>query len=285
MFFSNSVLRVLRHGPLAPQDADQQRATLGGRAALLLFVVAVPLIHWAAVFAAGPISPGLALLSSSLIVLAVALNGAAAATLGASYDRLVVPVTLTTRGVYSVVRHPIYLSYNLLFTGFCLAHGAQAAAATALAICTAHFGLRAAAEDRMLLDAFGPAFSRYQSAVPAFLPFGALLLKIAAAGPGVFLAFALVVEGLCALHRGPLAVRYDGRMIGAEARFAEALHRVAARSPSAATPLPPGGGSRSGDSQSFVSSDVVLPPPPSKKGGGDSPAPPLAKKKLVVPPR
>ena len=61
---------------------------------------------------------------------------------------------------------------------------------------------------------------------------------------------ALVVEGSCALARGPLAARFDGSLIGAEARFAEAI-KVQQR--------------KRGQRAGGVSEAPLLPPPPAKK--------------------
>jgi hypothetical protein len=47
LFFGGGTLaRQLRHGPLAARSDDAQRATKGGRFALAIFVVAIPLLHW-----------------------------------------------------------------------------------------------------------------------------------------------------------------------------------------------------------------------------------------------
>ena len=56
-----------------------------------------------------------------------------------AYDRVVVPERLVTKGVYSFVQHPIYVSYMLLFSGFCLSLHSAPSALLILAVCAAYY--------------------------------------------------------------------------------------------------------------------------------------------------
>jgi protein-S-isoprenylcysteine O-methyltransferase Ste14 len=86
---------------------------------------------------------GYDLLGSTCLALATWLNWAAARALGLSYDRLVVPAGgLVTTGVYSCLRHPIYTSYMLLFTGFSLCLHSAPYALLMLAACAAYYRWR-----------------------------------------------------------------------------------------------------------------------------------------------
>lgn len=83
---------------------------------------------------------------------------------------------LAERGVYAVVRHPQYLGYILLATGFALRSPRPAVLASAAAG-VAGFVLQARAEDRELRERFGATWERWARTVPAFvLPVGLLRL-------------------------------------------------------------------------------------------------------------
>jgi protein-S-isoprenylcysteine O-methyltransferase Ste14 len=76
---------------------------------------------------------------------------------------------LCTRGPFGLVRHPIYLATDLLFVGTALwVPSATVLAGSALAFFGAD--LRARAEERILLDAFGDAYRGYAARVPRFVP-------------------------------------------------------------------------------------------------------------------
>ncbi|KAF8066262.1 DLEC1 [Scenedesmus sp. PABB004] len=164
LFFSGSVRRVVKHGPLAPRARDAQGRRPADRAAWALFVAAVPVIHWPPLRAflqaragggcAGP--PTLYdAVGAALLVGALALNWAAARALGAAYDRVVAPEALVTAGPYAWVQHPVYVSYALLFTGYAMTLHAALTALFALAACAAYYGRRAALEAEVLAERFG----------------------------------------------------------------------------------------------------------------------------------
>ncbi len=74
---------------------------------------------------------------------------------------------LADRGLYAVVRHPQYLGYVLLTTGFALRAPHPAVVASAVAA-VAGFLLQARAEDRDLRRRFGREWESWARAVPAF---------------------------------------------------------------------------------------------------------------------
>jgi protein-S-isoprenylcysteine O-methyltransferase Ste14 len=82
-------------------------------------------------------------IASSIII-----NQAAVGTLGKLFDRLTIKPEhqLVTSGIYSLVRHPIYLSYILLFSGFCLLLPSIIALGILFLICLVWFGNRIAIE-------------------------------------------------------------------------------------------------------------------------------------------
>ena len=73
--------------------------------------------------------------------------------------------TLIERGPYAAVRHPQYLGYILLATGFALLsqHWLTAALAVAAAVL---FHRQAIEEERACLARFGQAYARYMRRVP-----------------------------------------------------------------------------------------------------------------------
>ena len=139
---------MLKHGRLVPRSQDLQRtSTLGSRLSFIAFVVLVPLLHWAAVLrytgGARNISyDGITaydILGSLCIVGAVLLVGAAARDLGKAYDRIAAPDMLVTAGSYRLIRHPIYTSYMMLFSGHCLLLHSAPLAIIMLGVCIAYY--------------------------------------------------------------------------------------------------------------------------------------------------
>jgi protein-S-isoprenylcysteine O-methyltransferase Ste14 len=80
---------------------------------------------------------------------------------------------LVTRGPYALVRHPMYLGIVLFHVGATLAlESVLLLAATALAV-VPYTVVRIRSEERVLREAFGDDYARYQRRVPPLLPFGA----------------------------------------------------------------------------------------------------------------
>jgi protein-S-isoprenylcysteine O-methyltransferase Ste14 len=76
---------------------------------------------------------------------------------------------LVTDGAFRLIRHPLYLSILLLWTG-----GTLALASWLMAMCTTAlvplFIARSRLEERMLLRHFGDAYAAYMARVPMLLP-------------------------------------------------------------------------------------------------------------------
>ena len=78
--------------------------------------------------------------------------------------------TIVTKGIYSVVRHPQYLSYMLLAAGFaCLRQSLIIVLCAFLAIL--FFYLQAKQEEQQLLRVFGEEYRSYMKRVPGFIPY------------------------------------------------------------------------------------------------------------------
>ena len=77
--------------------------------------------------------------------------------------------SVITKGVFGVVRHPIYLGEILLYLGFLFFSTSLAAACVwAIAILFLHAISRY--EERLLLARFGEAYERYKQEVPMWVP-------------------------------------------------------------------------------------------------------------------
>ncbi|GLC43550.1 hypothetical protein PLESTM_001485400 [Pleodorina starrii] len=180
-FGLGTVVRVVKYGRLAPRQKDRQVATWGGRLAFAAFVVAVPLLHGAAMYRYA----GLALYTKYLsygttlydvvggigMVLATALNALAARELGASYDRVAAPAALVTTGPYKYVQHPIYTSYVLLFFSYGMWLHSAPTALLMLLVCGLYYRSRTALEAQVLDGAFGSYYRDYASRTKKFVPF------------------------------------------------------------------------------------------------------------------
>ena len=82
-------------------------------------------------------------------------------------DRTLAPLTLTTSGLYRLVRHPIYVGS---FIGFWAAPDMTLGHLLFAAIATAYTVLGAHLEERDLVRTFGDSYRRYQRKVRMLLP-------------------------------------------------------------------------------------------------------------------
>lgn len=82
--------------------------------------------------------------------------------------------TLNTFGVYSVLRHPLYLGNMLVWAGASLTSGWLAGAAASSVLGILVFRAIARHEDDFLGSSFGEEFQEWASVTPAFLPKPAL---------------------------------------------------------------------------------------------------------------
>lgn len=176
LFFAvGSVHRILRYGQLASRKVDRQNSSWSNRIAWLVFVCALPVLHWLPLYRfvkmqRVPLLAGYDVLGFFGIVAAIVLNYWAAKFLGESYNRVVTPKSLVTAGPYKYMQHPVYTSYMLLFCSYCLAlHSAPAAIAIVL-VCLGYYSTRTRPEAEVLRSAFGEEYEAYQKATKRFVP-------------------------------------------------------------------------------------------------------------------
>ena len=108
-----------------------------------------------------------------LIISSILINQTAIRTLGEFFDRLTIKPEhqLITTGIYSQVRHPIYSSYILLFTGFCLMLQSIVSFGLLALVCIVWFGNRMMIEEEMLEKEFGDQYRAYQQKTKKLFPF------------------------------------------------------------------------------------------------------------------
>lgn len=76
---------------------------------------------------------------------------------------------LATAGAYSRVRHPQYIGFVLIMTGFLLQWPTLVTLAM-YPVLIVMYALLARREEKEMIDQFGDAYRRYRAAVPAFVP-------------------------------------------------------------------------------------------------------------------
>lgn len=180
-FFLSTVWRVIQHGDLSPKREDQQVKRTSGRLASLVLLVGLLGVHWLAVYdfsrsQALETSTGdvfFVILSVLLLISSIVVSQAAIGTLGKFFDRLTIKPDhqLVDTGIYSTVRHPIYLSYILLFTAFCTMLQSPASLGLLAVVCIVWFGNRITIEEEMLSAQFGDEYRIYQEKTKKLLPF------------------------------------------------------------------------------------------------------------------
>jgi protein-S-isoprenylcysteine O-methyltransferase Ste14 len=180
-FFLGTVWRVIRYGKLANRQEDRQVQDTSGRVASLITVVGLVGIHWLSLYTfslqAQSGNPTLDRLSTSfaicLIFTAIVLSQIAIQTLGKFFDRLIIKSDhqLVTEGIYSLVRHPIYTSYILLFIGFCTMLQSLWGFGLLLTVCIIWFGNRISIEEQMLTEQFGEEYQSYCQQTKRLFPY------------------------------------------------------------------------------------------------------------------
>ncbi|MGK7873948.1 MAG: isoprenylcysteine carboxylmethyltransferase family protein [Xenococcaceae cyanobacterium] len=180
-FFLATVWRTLKYGELVQRSEDEQLKHLSGILALLVLIIGLLGVHWLAIYdfsrsqylessAADLASDTVAIL---LIISSIIINQAAVRILGKFFDRLTIKPEhqLVTTGIYSLVRHPIYLSYILLFTGFGTMLQSFVSLVLLALVCLIWFGNRIMIEEAMLEKEFGDDYKAYQQNTKKLLPF------------------------------------------------------------------------------------------------------------------
>ena len=111
----------------------------------------------------------LAISFMGLVIRIIAVGRAPLGTSGRN-TREQVANTLTTTGIYSIVRHPLYLGNYLILLGMALwPHVWWLAVLTSCAF-TIYYERIMLAEEAFLRERFGTAFETWATATPAFIP-------------------------------------------------------------------------------------------------------------------
>lgn len=107
-----------------------------------------------------------------LIVLAVALRITARRSIGMhSRGNALSAPRLVREGIYSKVRHPLYLSNGLMGSGFVLLHlNWQVSTFVFVGVLWLFVGVLALNEDTFLRQEFGEEWNQFAREVPAFVP-------------------------------------------------------------------------------------------------------------------
>ncbi|NTW48955.1 MAG: isoprenylcysteine carboxylmethyltransferase family protein [Chlorobiales bacterium] len=181
LFLIGSVWNTIRYGQFSQkQDDPEARKALGG---ITYFFQIVGLwgVHWLAIFDFSRMK-SLTLLLTDTVSLPVSILFLATATfiihistrtLGKFFDRLTVKKdhALVTTGIYGVVRHPVYLSYLVLFFGGCLLLQSLWGLVLLLVAGGITFGNHIRVEEAMLEKKFGAEFLGYKKKTKKLIPF------------------------------------------------------------------------------------------------------------------
>jgi protein-S-isoprenylcysteine O-methyltransferase Ste14 len=180
-FFLGTIWRTLKHGELTPYREDEQVKRTSGRLASIIQIIGLLSVHWLAIYdffhAQNHESYAIEVASTtvgiSFIVLSIIINQIAVRTLGKFFDRLTIKPEhqLITTGIYSWVQHPIYLSYILLFMGFCTLLQSSISFVLLAIVCIIWFGNRIMIEEEMLVKEFGEDYKTYQQQTKRIFPF------------------------------------------------------------------------------------------------------------------
>ena len=180
-FFLGTIWRVIRYGELVSRKEDRQVETKSGRIASLITVIGLIIAHWLTLFTFSLQSQvvnkniDLFIIISSIFLISTAIivSQLAIVTLGKFFDRLTIKVDhqLVTNGIYSLIRHPIYTSYILLFLGFCLMLQSLLGFSLLLTVCLIWFGKRINIEEKMLQEKFGEDYQYYSQKTKRLFPY------------------------------------------------------------------------------------------------------------------
>jgi protein-S-isoprenylcysteine O-methyltransferase Ste14 len=180
-FFLGTVWRVIRYGKLVDRQEDLQVKETSGRIASLVTIISLVGVHWLAIYTFSVRGASLDLtldrlliaIAMMLVLASIIVSQVAIRTLGKFFDRLTIKSDhqLVTDGIYSLVRHPIYTSYILLFAGFCTMLQSLWGFGLLLAVCIVWFGNRIGIEERMLSDRFGDEYQHYCQQTKRLFPY------------------------------------------------------------------------------------------------------------------
>ena len=100
-----------------------------------------------------------------------------------------VAMTLNTKGMYSLVRHPLYLGNYFMWFGIMLYAGSTMFMIYFSIAFLLYYTLIAMAEEKFLKSKFGDEYSNWANRIPAFIP-----RKLRWIHPGVFFSFKNVLK-------------------------------------------------------------------------------------------
>lgn len=174
-FAMGSIGRIVRYGNLSSRKSDAQGQSLATTLSWVLFVISLPVIHWWVLRRFLTLQrtyfySTYDVLGTLTITGAIALMWSASHHLGKAYDRVVTPDRLVTVGPYRYMQHPIYTSYMMLFTGFCLSLHSAPAAFLIVLICAAYYTSRTKLEEQLLSRAFGEQYEHYRARTKKYIP-------------------------------------------------------------------------------------------------------------------
>jgi len=113
-------------------------------------------------------------LAIALLLVGVAIAAAGVVTLGPNLTPATEPLPggqLVTRGIYRVVRHPIYLGVSTLLAGYGMLRGGWWGGGIVFVVALAYFEAKARVEERWLRERMA-GYAEYRAAVPRILPGG-----------------------------------------------------------------------------------------------------------------
>ncbi len=175
VFFSGAAWRGIKHGKLAKDKDDRQLKTTSGRVAAVVRSLGLLAAHIIAIYEFSQQEPRLwlSLIGIALMVLGLIVNRMAISALGKFWDKLVIKEDhrLITEGIYAHIRHPIYTSYILLFTGYVVLFQAPISAVMFVAVLSIWYGSRISLEEAMLIEKFGDAYREYRTHTKRLFPF------------------------------------------------------------------------------------------------------------------
>ena len=100
-----------------------------------------------------------------------------------------VAMSLNTKGMYSIVRHPLYLGNYFMWFGIMLYAGSPIFMIYFSLTFFIYYSLIAMAEEKFLREKFGKEYSNWANGIPAFVP-----RKLFWTNPGVFFSFKNVIK-------------------------------------------------------------------------------------------
>lgn len=181
VFFLGTVWRVVRYGKLANREEDRQVQNTSGRLASLITLVGLVSFHWLSLYTFSlqnqtlnlTVVNFLTFIGISSVFAAILVSQIAIKTLGKFFDRLTIKSDhqLVTEGIYSLLRHPIYTSYILLFFGFSSILHSLWGLSLLTITCFVWFGNRITIEEQMLEEKFGDEYQSYCQQTKRLFPY------------------------------------------------------------------------------------------------------------------